>query len=151
MWRERETERERKWVSVITGIIIDFWKQVSSPSLGPWQSSSAVQQANTVWCAKKKKNPPPFFSTSDVYHVHELKAATWISFLFSAVTVMFFFFFAKHTVLNVDPTDIASVDLVMGFCKFFHYSNPCPGVLTLSKCYISDLKTLEQPRCRPHR
>ncbi len=45
-----------------------------------------------------------------------------------------------------------SLNLVMGCSKvsFFHSSNSCPGVLTLCKWYISDMKTLEQPKCRPH-
>ncbi len=35
------------------------------------------------------------------------------------------------------PTNIAGVNLVMGCSKgfFFHYSNTCPGVLTLYKWY----------------
>ena len=37
----------------------------------------------------------------------------------------------------------------MGCSKvFFHYSNTCPGVLTLYKWHISDMQTLEQPKCR---
>ena len=39
----------------------------------------------------------------------------------------------------------------MGCSKvfFFHYSNTCAGVLTLYTWYISDMKTLEQSKCRP--
>ncbi len=52
----------------------------------------------------------------------------------------------------VRPTNIASVNLVMGCSKIFfpHYSNSCPGVLTLHKWRTNDVKTLYQPNCRPH-
>ncbi len=37
----------------------------------------------------------------------------------------------------------------MGYSKiFFHYCNTCPGVLMLYKWCISDIKNLEQPKCR---
>ena len=53
--------------------------------------------------------------------------------------------------MSICPTDISNVNfgdgLLYGF--FPHYSNTSPGVLTLSKWYISGMKTLERPKHWP--